>query len=74
MWLVWVVIPLILFGIIGMQELFAEEIPSLDRGHHYRIALTDDEDNFLYTMPLGKESFFTFYSVSYNNKGESLYH
>jgi len=69
-WRVWAIIPLVLFGIIGVQESFA----STERGPDYRIMLTDAEGNLLssVTIGIGKESFFEFRSQGFDNQGNPL--
>ena len=68
MMLVWVVIPLVLFGIVGVQESFAKDTPQ-----DYRMVLTDIEGNSSGPENLGDEKFIAFHSsTSFNNKGNPI--
>ncbi len=65
--LVWVVIPLILFGIVGVQESFA-------RGDspRYSIILADIEGNVSMPPSLGEKNFLRFDSLGFGNQGMPL--
>ena len=66
--LVWVVIPLVLFGIVGVQESFA-----IDTNQDYRMVLTDIEGNSSGPENLGDEKFIAFHSsTSFNNQGNPI--